>query len=480
MIEGKYVAKKPAKGRGKSAETSTSEPEATATVDPTSETAVENDAATGEDAVVLPDESAGNDLPASTDNKVTEPEPEPETDDTATSPDEEDSAVSENDTLPEDATDPMPDTARDSDGPPENEHLPDDESPAPVNEEPSEPEPEPEQRQPPVTAEKRSGGMGFLALLLGGVAAGAIGYAVAYFQAGTSPAEDPEIVQQMNDFNDSLLALEERVTEIPDEFNAAPLAEAVNGLEDAQGQITDQLAALSDRIERVERQPNEDGTLAESAVAGFEEEMQALRDQIATLQSNLQGMTDQAMAQLSTTRDEAQAIEENAVAAAQAATRGAALARIQAALETGAPFSPALAELEATLDDSVPDALVAGADEGVPTLAALQADYPPLAREALATARTEGVSGEETGGFGSFLRTQFDVRSVAPQEGDSVDAILSRAEGALREGRLNDTLAELASLPEPARAPLTDWTARAEARVSAVDAATTLSMQSEG
>lgn len=470
------MAKKPAKGRGKSAETSTTEPETTAAVATTSETSGESDepnvedAPKVEDAVVVPDETAGNDLPDTSDTNDTETDPE--TGDPT--PDDVDSTGSEEDAGAEDSTDASP-TVDDT---PTTASSSTEDSPPPLQQAPS--EPEPQHTQEPVTDDKRSGGTGFLALLLGGVAAGAIGYAVAYFQNDRSPADDPEIAQRLNDFNDSLLALEERVTEIPDEFNAAPLAEAVNGLEDAQDRITDQLAALSERVDQVERQPGEDGTLAEAAVAGFEEEMQTLRDQIATLQSDLQGMTDEAMAQLSSTREEAQSIEDNAVAAAQAATRRAALSRIQAALETGAPFAPALSELETSLDDGVPDALTAVADEGVPTLAALQADYPPLAREALATARSEGVSGEETGGFGSFLRTQFDVRSVAPQEGENVDAILSRAEAALRDGRLNDTLAELASLPEPARAPLTDWTARAEARVSAVDAATTLSMQSEG
>jgi len=464
------VAKKPAKSRGRSAETSTSESDTTAAVDTTPEASGKRDAPKVEDAVVVPDDAAGNADADSSGTKRAETDPET----AAPTSDEADSPLSEEDSGAEDTSD----TGAKADETPDIASSSKDEAETPVQQSPS--EPEPEYNQQPVSDDKRSGGPGFLALLLGGVAAGAIGYAAAYLQNDSSPADDPEIAQRLNDFNDSLLALEERVTEIPDEFNAAPLAEAVNGLEDAQGRITDQLAALSERVDQVERQPGEDGTLAEAAVAGFEEEMQTLRDQIATLQSDLQGMTDEAMAQLSNTREEAQSIEENAVAAAQAATRRAALSRIQAALETGAPFAPALTELETSLDDVVPDALAAVADEGVPTLAALQADYPPLAREALATARTEGVSGEETGGFGSFLRTQFDVRSVAPQEGESVDAILSRAEAALRDGRLNDTLAELASLPEPARAPLTDWTARAEARVSAVDAATTLSMQSEG
>ena len=75
----------------------------------------------------------------------------------------------------------------------------------------------------------------------------------------------------------------------------------------------------------------------------------------------------------------------------------------------------------------------------------------------------------------SFLRNQFDVRSVAPKEGDGTDAILSRAEATLRQGRLTETLAEVGALPEVARAELSDWIALAEARADALAAAASLS-----
>lgn len=85
------------------------------------------------------------------------------------------------------------------------------------------------------------------------------------------------------------------------------------------------------------------------------------------------------------------------------------------------------------------------------------------------------MSGEAEGGFASFLRNQFDVRSVAPQEGDTTDAILSRAESNLRNGRLTETLSEIGALPEVARAELSDWVAMAETRADALAAAATLS-----
>ncbi len=101
--------------------------------------------------------------------------------------------------------------------------------------------------------------------------------------------------------------------------------------------------------------------------------------------------------------------------------------------------------------------------------------FPPAARQALSDSRSEGASGEVVGGFGSFLREQLNVRSVAPREGDDADAILSRAEAALREGQLQAALTEVAALPELAAAPLAGWVNQAQARADALTAANEIS-----
>jgi hypothetical protein len=77
----------------------------------------------------------------------------------------------------------------------------------------------------------------------------------------------------------------------------------------------------------------------------------------------------------------------------------------------------------------------------------------------------------------SFLQTQLGIRSLAPREGDSPDAILSRAEAAARSGDLMEAVAELEALPEPARAEMSDWMERATTRAEAVAAADDLARQ---
>lgn len=329
------------------------------------------------------------------------------------------------------------------------------EAPAVPSVEKRKPTPEPEtQPEAPKAAQPQQKG-GFFPLALGGLVAGVIGFAAATL---TAPAPDTSLADQIAAQSSQISALEQRVT-------AAPAVD-LSGIEATQSDLAAQIADVSERLTALEERPVSSGGSA-AAGEGVAGEMDALRAQIAE-------MTNAAQTELAEARAQAASIEENAAAAARNAAARAALARVQTALESGAPIGAALGDLEEALDQSAPDALIAVQD-GVPTLASLQDQFPDVARAALATARTEGVSGEETTGFGAFLRTQFDVRSTTPQEGNSADAILSRAEAAVRAGRLSDALAEISALPEVARAELSDWLGQAEARANAIAAVDMLS-----
>lgn len=316
----------------------------------------------------------------------------------------------------------------------------------------------PETPVPPVTETRKSGSA--MRAVLGGIVAGAIGFGVAYFVLPKSDMTLPaKISAQASEISD----LRNQIAAIPaPDFSSVEAAQAANA--EAVSAAGARIAALEARLDDLSSRAGDGGSVS---VAAYEAELDALRSEM----KNLRGT---AIVELQSARDQAASIAGNAAAAARAAAGRASLARIQGGLETGAPLGEALDDLAAALQSEVPAALVAVRD-GTPTLATLQSDFPPLARAALATARAEGVSGEAEGGLASFLRNQFDVRSVAPKEGDGTDAILSRAEATLREGRLTDTLAEIGALPEVARADLTDWIADAEARADALAAAATLS-----
>ncbi|WP_342069346.1 COG4223 family protein [Yoonia algicola] len=296
---------------------------------------------------------------------------------------------------------------------------------------------------------------GFFPLLLGGLLAGVIGFAVASL---TTPATDTTLMDQLSAQATQISALEQRI-------DAAPAVD-LSGIEAAQADLATQLSDVTNRIDELEARPATT-VISEAAGEGVSAEMDALREQIAE-------MTNAAQTELEEARAQAASIEENAAAAARKAAARAALSRVQTALESGAPIGAALGDLEAATTESAPAELLAVQD-GVPTLANLQDQFPEVARAALATARSEGVSGEETTGFGAFLRNQLDVRSTTPREGDSADAILSRAEAAVRSGRLSDALAEISALPEVARAEMSDWLAQAEQRADAIAAVDILS-----
>ena len=330
--------------------------------------------------------------------------------------------------------------------------------PVETHQEPAAPEPviapatAPEPAAAPRTAEKRQSV--FFPMLLGGLIAGGIGYGVAYMQFGQTGSAD------IADLRSQIETLQ------ADAANAAPpdLSAVTQQISDLSTRVDDRLAALDDKITQASQQ---------APAIGEEAQQQAvaqLSDQIAAQQAELEQQRADLQAQLDATRAEAEAIQQDAVDAARTETARAALARVQGAIESGAPMQQQLDDLGGTLTDPVPDALTAVAN-GAPTLATLRETFPDAARAALAAARGAGEAGDSAGAFGTFLRSQLNVRSVAPRDGTDADAILSRAEDALRNGRLNDALAEIATLPPSARAAMSDWTTQAEARAAAVDAA---------
>jgi hypothetical protein len=100
---------------------------------------------------------------------------------------------------------------------------------------------------------------------------------------------------------------------------------------------------------------------------------------------------------------------------------------------------------------ALPNQLRSLAEEGVQTYQELRDSFAEAARSALNAARDELNESEGFTGIGNYLRKQFQARSVTPKTGDDADAVLSRAEQALRENDLNGALNELDALPDAAR-----------------------------
>nr|WP_246429464.1 mitofilin family membrane protein [Sagittula marina] len=237
----------------------------------------------------------------------------------------------------------------------------------------------------------------------------------------------------------------------------------------------------------LEKQPLAESVSPE-AIAAYERELEQLRGAVSDQQTALEAekaalneQLEQRTAEMQSIVDEARALETSAEDQARLAAARAAVSDVIARIQEGQAFAEPLAALSDN-DVTVPDALQATAEDGVPTMASLSGSFPDAARQALAASRSsaapEGEADAATsGGLGAFFQSQLGARSVVPKEGNSTDAILSRAEDAVRNSNLDKALTELEALPTEAKDALSDWLSQAELRRDALAQASDLAQQ---
>lgn len=338
------------------------------------------------------------------------------------------------------------------------------------------------------TVEKKSG---FMSTALGGVVAAALGFGAAQFtdiQLPFGPAEEPnpfeaEARTAIKTQGEQIATLVTQVDETkkavgiidltPVTTSIAGIEDAISGTEATLKAMGDELAGFDSRLTAIEKAPLS-GAVSPESIAAYERELDALRKSITDQQAAL----DAQKVEIQKMAADAVAAESNAKAQATLAASRAALAQVTSLVQSGKSFAEPLAVLGEN-GVAVPEALSAVAADGVPTLASLTTSFPDVARKALAVARKSGGdSGEESGGgFASFLQSQLGARSVTPREGNDADAVLSRAEAAVKSGDLETATTELAALPEAAQAEMGDWLAQAALRKDALAAAATLAQE---
>jgi len=321
--------------------------------------------------------------------------------------------------------------------------------------------------EPPVAAPRS--GPGFFTLLLGGACAAALGFGVSQylgndswpFTQGPSEVETltPRIDQQASQIETlaaDLAALDGQLAAATtDSGRLEQIEQTVQGLNEA-------VDTLDQRIADLENRPIPDVGATRDAVAAYQDQLAGMR-----------AMFEEELARIEASQATAIEQEQSAADRAKSTMIRASLAQLQAAIDNGAPYSD---EVQALTDAGVeiPPALARNATQGVATVAALQQSFPAAAREALnAAIRAQADSGE-VDSFTAFLRTQLGARSLEPKEGSDPDAILSRAEAALRDGNVARTLSELEALPEAGAARMADWMATAKTREEAVAATAAL------
>jgi len=250
------------------------------------------------------------------------------------------------------------------------------------------------------------------------------------------------------------------------------------------------LAELRSKVEALERRaasaappPQQPATPAPAPTSSeTEKELALLSREIATLRTAMQAL-DQSVAaqkdeqarQREQTRTMSDAIgargsaDQKALVAARAAAVIGVAARLSAALESGLPFTVDLGLLaplvqgDAKLGE-VTSSLQPYAAAGVSSRAVLAAEFPAVAKAALADDLADDSFGERLLGK---LRGLVSLRRVGDIEGDSVEARLARAETALEAGDLAKAVAQVKSLPPQTAKATAAWLARAEAHLAA-------------
>lgn len=225
--------------------------------------------------------------------------------------------------------------------------------------------------------------------------------------------------------------------------------------------LSDQLAELQTRLAALEKRPVVDA-ISPEAIAAYEREIDRLREDVTAQRAEIASLAQEAVA-----------AEQSASTLAAEAAAQAALADLLSALQNGRPYDAQLQRL-ADAGLVLPAGLTASAVQGVSTQASLIDLFPDAARAALSAARAEDSAEAEDRSLGAILRRQFSVRSLTPQTGTTTDAILSRAEDALRRGDLTTVLTELDDLSPAATAALAELRDLISARHTAFAAATAI------
>ena len=141
------------------------------------------------------------------------------------------------------------------------------------------------------------------------------------------------------------------------------------------------------------------------------------------------------------------------------------LSNLKRALDRGTGYAAELEEVRRASNGKIDLApLDRFKDSGVATPAQLKAEFRPLINAVL-DADTEPADGSVIDRLLAGAKSVVRVRKVNHDSNDmSTEAIVSRIETALSEGRLSDTLALAKSLPQRSRVPLDDWIIKVTAR----------------
>ena len=142
--------------------------------------------------------------------------------------------------------------------------------------------------------------------------------------------------------------------------------------------------------------------------------------------------------------------------------------KIKEALNFGGPYKLALEEISKK-EIQIPKVLLDNS-EGVVTMNYLKTNFPTVAHASLKASLKQTDESVLGGKLLGFLKSQVTVRSLDAQEGNSINAILSRMQVALNNDDLSEAIRQSSDLNGAAKSEIKDWLSLAVKRQETVDA----------
>ncbi|MEJ0027539.1 MAG: mitofilin family membrane protein [Rhizomicrobium sp.] len=254
-----------------------------------------------------------------------------------------------------------------------------------------------------------------------------------------------------------------------DEARLAALEKPDDGAKTALAQSRSDLAALADRVGKLETTPDPQ---AAARLDASDRRLADLDLRLATLERGTAGadlvqrLTDLQAEQAALAARIAHLESLDASVTLKRAAAALALANLVRGSATASAFTAELAAF-AALMPGTPEAadLAAIAPHGAPTEALLAARFPAAAAQALAAERAAGAR-TWLGRLWANIGNLVVVRRIGERPGRDSDAVLARAGARLNGGDLDGAIAELDGLAGAARASIGPWLHDARARAA--------------
>ncbi len=265
-------------------------------------------------------------------------------------------------------------------------------------------------------------------------------------------------------------ALTARIDALGDGPDTAQIESRLAALELKTDGLRAELSSLLSQLSDVSQIGGEVSAETAAKLTGFAAANEGLKAEIAALANRIDS--------LSANATQVSVVKTNAEVARNAAIIESSLNAIDVALSAGLPFAAILADMENAGVTDIPAALT-DTSNGVATMAELRADFPDAAHAAIRASILASAGEGLFASISAFTKAQVAGRSLTPQDGLGPDAVLSRAEAALKQDDLDKALSELDALPNAAMSPDGDgpmdvWLAQARGLQNARNAFDTL------